>query len=551
MGRWMVALLIIFAWATGVSFPTLDRPLDLRHDWLTAHTAINLEYMHQCGPRGLAASILFLPNAEMDCESPFRMEDPGKRIYLSYPTGWLLALLPPYSLARTWLPDNIPIYLIVRCIALVLIRLPLIALFLWWMYLALKWSLPYLTEMSLFYLSSASCLFLFSSPSFLHYTQNAIFTDMAVLVPIYLSAFALTRIQQQQRLHIASGLLLFSSMWLSASTDWYGTIWVFFSMVFILLHWKSKLRVRALTNIASAALLAATHYLLQLLILAPGIDQVLNTASHRTGAGFYFSHFLVNVGLAIRTVTFTMPVSLASAQGLTPFLLLVTSVIGSGLLLFLRRNDRANGWILLGPYLCGLVHLLILSQHSAEHDFAALKFGPALVTLSVVLAVLLIRVSLRFDANRTVPGFAIVFILASLDARNLHLQTAGLAEPSMEHLTMEKITHQVLTPKEIPVTIAPENDNGLAPLEARGWNPPVGLALAEREIYTPRRLRTLAQAMQPEARWHRVTLLSLSANGSCDEKWKRTSLKFRNKPVLLCRTSLTLAQYLDTEKEAD
>ena len=93
MGRWMVALLIIFAWATGVSFPTLDRPLDLRHDWLTAHTAINLEYMHQCGPRGLAASILFLPNAEMDCESPFRMEDPGKRIYLSYPTGWLLALL--------------------------------------------------------------------------------------------------------------------------------------------------------------------------------------------------------------------------------------------------------------------------------------------------------------------------------------------------------------------------------------------------------------------------------------------------------------------------
>ncbi|MBR29817.1 MAG: hypothetical protein CMN77_00790 [Spirochaetaceae bacterium] len=541
--------MFIFTWSTASSWNTLSRPLDLRHDWLTAHTAINLEYMRKCGPRALGASILFLPVHELDCKSPFRLEKPGKRIYLSYPTGWLLALYPPYSLARWMIPQSVPDYLVVRGLGLLLIRLPLIALILWWMNALYRWAVPELKSDASFWLGFASATFLFSSPSFLHYTQNALFTDMFVLAPVYGSTVILFNAWKKRKFSPASGTVLWLLLWLSAATDWYGAVWLGFVICSIPFLFRDQTRISLLVISISAAAVAALHFVAQALILDPELSQILATAGHRTGAGFDPMEYLNSLKILIQNTIFLFPVSPIIGRGLMPVVIFSLALAGSSLLLILQKKSR-RGWLLLAPFYSGIIHLLLLSQHSAEHDFAVLKFGPVLVMVLPVLAGKWASwmddsspgSKPRWSLSVVLLTCAVLFYFAA-GGKELHLRTAGRPWINQDHLAMKEIGEHALGPNEIPVTLESKQEEGFIPLEARGWDPPIGLALAGREIYTQKRLMQYMPAMKPDAGTYKIVLLALSRRSGCPSQWESTNIHFQDSTVLICRTGLTLDLY--------
>ena len=560
MARWIAGSLLVFALSTAASWTTINRPLDLRHDWLTAHTSINLEYMRLCGPRALGASILFLPGHELDCQSPFRLKNPGKRIYLSYPTGWLLFLYPPYSLARTAVPGTIPDYMIVRGMALLFIRLPLVALLLWWMHSIFSLSSFKLRSGLSFLLALATCTFLFSSPSYLHYTQNILFTDMFVLAPIYFSSMILHRNRKRKRITSSSGILLWFAIWLAVATDWYGAIWALLMAGWIAIDSRESNRRPLLLIFTSAAAVAAVHYLLQVYLLDPELTQIASTAKYRTGSEFSLSEYWNGLEISIRNTIFVFPWSPNAAQSIWPLLLFGTALTGALLLLFIERHGELR--ILLAPFLSGIIHLAVLTQHSEEHDFSVLKFGPAMVILlpCLVLAAVgglnKLRGKDRLTENHRILLWISIILSIWLvyDASNgapLHLRTSGQPRVNQDHLAMTDLGKRVVAPKEIPVTLEQAED-GVIPMEARGWDSPIGLALAGREIYTPERLLIYSSIMTQEANSYPILLLALSRKKGCNVGWQESGLQFQDKPIFLCRTGLSLRKYLELRvKEGD
>ena len=90
------------------------------------------------------------------------------------------------------------------------------------------------------------------------------------------------------------------------------------------------------------------------------------------------------------------------------------------------------------------------------------------------------------------------------------------------------------------------------PMEARGWDSPIGLALAGREIYTPERLLIYSSIMTQEANSYPILLLALSRKKGCNVGWQESGLQFQDKPIFLCRTGLSLRKYLELRvKEGD
>lgn len=605
---YLAALLLLFAWSMTLSGPTLDRPLDLRHDWLTAHASINLQYMYECGPfQMLGASVLFLPSIELDCDFPRRLEDPGKRVYLSYPSGWLWAYLPLYALGRAVLPDSVPDYWIVRGLALLFIRLPLIALLLTWLRKSFM-LFPGLTRTAALGPSILSSWVFISSPAFLYYTQNVVFTDMIVLPVIYASGLLLHRILESRgdaRHFTVLGALL----WLASSTDWYGALWSLFCLVALWFHRRpARMGFSGLIAVAAGPALAALHYLLQISLLSHGWDQVLNTAAERTGqntASFMERIQLWSVSLSYWMVD--LPMRLLPDNWILR-LGLPAICISTALTMLATTKRRARAWLFLAPFLCGLLHLMALPEHSAEHDFSALKFGPFIVfTLALPLFLkrklrnivgkqslvsLLPLPSFRSlqplqplasdvsaqnkEPFRTKPNtfrtgmrkppagvgpsdsarvslfpsrvFLLLFalsIFAYPELRSLHEFTTGRPAPVIDHVSLELLL-TFIRKEEVPVTLSPPRPDGYVPLQATGWDPPHGLALVGREVHTPQQLMQYSSAFREEALQAPVLLLAFRDHREFPCQWQSTGLVFSEGIARICRPDWSVRQYLES-----
>ncbi|MCB1170538.1 MAG: hypothetical protein KDK25_09405 [Leptospiraceae bacterium] len=567
---YLAALTFLFLWSTVLSAPTFTRPLDLRHDWLTAHTSISLQYMYECGPfRNLGASVLFLPSRELGCDAPTRVQNPGKRIYLSYPSGWLLTYLPFYSAFRFLLPPNIPDYQIVRGLALLLIRLPLLAFLLIMMQKQLM-VYPGLSPPRALGFSFLANLTFACSPAFLHYTQNIVFTDMIVLPVIYGSmVLFLHRIgktenaiadetwtsRQNWTAAAAFGLLL----WLASSTDWYGALW---SAFFLLILWlkgrEARLDRYMWLLVASGPAVAALHFGLQVSLLPGGWEQILSTATERTGqnvAGFSQRWHLWQIALTYWT--FDLPLPIGWANSFLPFALLILCALTCVLLLRNGGGLSFGSLLLPAPFLVGLLHLIILPQHSAEHDFSALKFGPMILfacflTVSFLLRVLndspLIKGRLSGNTERwALAGLTLLALFAAPTLRANHKATAGLEAVSVEHLNMAALPER-LPDSAIPITLATPRSDGYTPLEATGWDPPQSLALAGREIYTPDRIVRYREALGEQGKRAPVVLLAFKPDQEYPCEWKSTGLDFQEGMALLCSPGWTLNDFIRSRK---
>ncbi|MCB1139684.1 MAG: hypothetical protein KDK23_13050 [Leptospiraceae bacterium] len=570
---YLAALTFLFLWSTALSAPTFTRPLDLRHDWLTAHTSISLQYMYECGPfRNLGASVLFLPSAELGCDAPTRIQNPGKRIYLSYPSGWLLTYLPFYSVARFLLPENIPSYEIVRGLALLLIRLPLLAALLIMIQRQLM-AYPGLSPPRALSLSFLANLAFASSPAFLHYTQNIVFTDMIVLPVIYGSAVLLLhwmdRVEQSEpaeeewlgsgkwRTAAATGFLL----WLAAATDWYGALW---SASLLIMLWfrrgEAKLEKGQCLLVAVGPAMAALHYGLQLSLLPAGWEQILITATERTGqkAASLFERWQL-WKVTFSYWTFDLPLPVRWANSFLPFALVLFCAFTC--LTFLRHCGRLSlrYWILMGPFLMGMLHLIILPEHSAEHDFSALKFGPMIVFAVFFLISLtgpILEQKLKMRKVRTLMQRLLVGILVlllpkfAMESREKHQMTAGLIQPKQDHLSLRLLSRRLQG--ALPITLARRQTDGYTPLQATGWDPPQSLALAGREIYTS---ETLANFFPAFDHWTvqdmPVIVLSFRPEPGLPCRWKETGIAFEGGEALMCvlgRNGLHLLGFAPTMK---
>tara|TARA_Y100001937_G_C7136710_1_gene340316 strand:+ start:4704 stop:6218 length:1515 start_codon:yes stop_codon:yes gene_type:complete len=502
--------------------------------------------MYQCGPaENLGASVLFLPSTEIDCEFPSRVPDPGKRVYLSYPSGWLWAYLPAYALLRSVLPESVAPYHIVRILGLCLIRLPLLAALILWTRHQLEF-FPGLPERPAIVCSFVANAIFASSPAFLHYTQNIVFTDMIVLPIVYASGLLMYRFPRKA---LWSRLLLLAFLlWISTATAWYGALWSTFLVGLLFFgHKEYGVSRKHAMVLAAGPVLAAIHYCLQLTLLPGGWSQLANTAAQRTGG---ISDLLAFYGQSISYWSFNLPLPIAWGSLFLGILIAAYFLMVLSSAWNARSRSRQRLLLLYGPLLCSIAHLLILSEHSSRHDFSALKFGP-MITYCILAGIIsgfrkfgrAPKAMLPVRVHHVAASTALIAVLSTGAVRKSHRSTAGLPEPEIDHVSLAAL-HQRISENEIPVTLASPRKDGYVPMEATGWNPPQGLALSGREIYTPERLRKYESAFAASHRNAPVALLGFAPHRGYPCEWESTGLLFTEGIALVCRPGWTVRQFL-------
>ena len=545
MGRMLLGVFLLFSATLWLSLSNIDRPLDLRHDWLTAHTTINLEYMRQCGVfRNDAASVLFLPSPELSCGAIRNLPEPGKRIYLSYPTVWLIALYPIYEVAHVLAPDHTPNYVLLRRIELLLVRLSFIFLMIRWVMHSLQLLFPAIRGKDRIWMALTGAAIVDFSPAFLQFTQNILFTDMVVL-PLIFAAVELLHRFIHRGAQLWGGLFLSLLLGLASGTDWYGAIFSGFSLALLLLF-RRRMRLSAalFAIIAAGPTLAAIHYISQILLFDPGLHQIISTASQRTAVGGGWTE---NLSKAISYLPDYTPFArnqwtgiVLSSSGLLAFGALVRRAI---------RSKRMDIWIHTAPILCAIIHLALFSQHAAKHEFYGLKFTPLLsLALASIPAILAncraIRPGRMARWVTGIMGFAVILGLPQWKEHYWNL--IGPRAPVIDHLSMESMGRTFKERKVFLVTIAQKRVDGYVPMNAEGWAPPMSLALAQREVYTLDRLLRYRRAIRSSA-WDEYPVILITLNDqaleACPLKWETSDWLFYEGPAAICRTSMSPDQY--------
>ncbi|MCB1139683.1 MAG: hypothetical protein KDK23_13045 [Leptospiraceae bacterium] len=552
-GRFLIPVCIFF-WSISLSQDEIKRPLDLQHDWITAHTVISLRVLDNCPwSQTLGVSYLDSLGPEKDCEDLPERADDTKAIYLSYPSFWLNIAYPAFRLASYFWPRQAE-YLNLRYVALLLVRLfSLIVVF--ELYLRVFQWFSKVRGYSAYLAAATGVLLWISAPLALHYTQNVYFSD-TVVVPFVLLALLIAYRMHNSLPRPARVVGYSILLGLTSGLDWYGSV-----AVALILSWhlyelvsgrQRNITFPRLLAYGAGPALAGFLYILQLNHFDPGFQQILHTAQFRTGSeapgASGKTEFLLGFAkhLLLYLPGFLRPIANSNA-----FLLLVSSALF--LMLALRgRIGRHKIVFILCLTLAPVIQLLILTQHSFVHDFSGLKFSPLLYLylLVVPLAVLAKAMRSRLPAGLLVSAFCTA-IVAGIATQKATLQAdyrihIGQPVPNQEMLNLGPLLQNHISLTQIPVSVS-ENRWALdRPALVTSSAVPMPLALTGREVYSDDSLRQKRERIRAEA-WNKmeIVLIKLTSDSAdCKTGWKDTDLEFKGGRALLCKTGLSADEYL-------
>ena len=560
---------LIFAASIAVSFKTIDAPLNLRHDWLTAHSLVNLHYYQECSwISGYGASVMLPPRGEFDCQSVSRLTAGSRELYLSYPSLWLLQIQPLYQLARWILPGSIPDYQVLRILTLCLVRLPVLICSFFIFQLTFKRIARVRKRWQSNLMSAAGLLSLCGIPGFLHYTQNVYFSDMAVVAPVMLLAIFWAgdrplQIRSRYR-NFYLGLLSF----FCAGLDWYGSLAVLVAFAISVqrdLICARRVGTRSVlailfnrhSPIILGAIFAAAMYLAQLVASGAGIEMILDVARFRMAGNSEASKLDYLISFSANLVQGYLPQILLKKRVLPALLLILAGLTGT--MVGLRRCNQMRTIILI-VVLSPLIQLILLTQHSAIHDFSGLKFVPLLILfIFIAPAGLIMRyLSRRRFANLILGLLFLIIISGTFDAASKRLTRYSIYDmrsPHLENLAalaaILRDARLVFLSAEVPVH-EPDEPDRRGDLVAEIF-PPNQQALIQKRIYEPNNLHSYRSYMTQEALQNfKIALLAYQGTIErkqttlqCPTNWVDTGVRLHHGPVMICKTQITVDSFIN------
>ncbi|MCB1302763.1 MAG: hypothetical protein KDK37_00705 [Leptospiraceae bacterium] len=553
---YMIAPILLFLATLPFSLPTIHSPLNLRFDWLTAHTIISLSFYKKCSPAPyLGASIMMGTGPELDCKSPMRAEPDQKPVYLSYPSAWLDVLIP----FRSWLisKDLNQTIVRIRWFTLLAVRLLLIAALLG---ITLQFTSGTTDSFTRYLLCVAASIPVVFSPGFLHFSQNTYFADI-VTVPVTLILLFRFASENTTR-SFSSRIIDFFLGCAAASMAWLGALAV---LVVIGRGVASAIRQKLwaqffarYTGLILGAVAAASFYLYQVALFDPELKQIHGTFLQRLEMGApdgtaSFGDFLG--GFAAHANGFA---------GWSPLnrlpLVFLVGCVAIPLWIFIRGNRRQKK-ILLLIWLPPTLHLLIFTQHSYIHDFSPFKW----VGVFILCGVFLFSNTLRYLQIFINPRPAAILVLAAMIGIAAHsdpgkrlrvysLFSEETAEAAWSH---ERLVKTLGGSDRVLIALDEDSETSGwlgTKLSALPW-PPLNLAAGGRQIYTPALLRSWLPV------WADGVTLSLKptfiafssemqrSGDECEGRWHPTNIRIFQRVLYSCEDERTIQRYMDTTSQ--
>lgn len=349
------------------------RPLDVHHEWLTAHSvcvtnnwlkegALHLRFMHVLNPSSIEFETLL-----------------DRKPYLSYPPG---AFIPVYLIAKVInAKDLITLYQRYNIFNHFLISIILFLI----MFLIIEFS-ENINRHAIFFSIIPSMIYLFTPPT-LYWHQNVFFADQAVILLFVIFVYLEIKNFLSGQLNRWNKLLLFTVVFLGALTDWLFIFVVFVAFLLRVLFSDKTTRFKQIVShfrsLIIPAILSISLFLYQIIPLGY-FTKVVGIYRYR---GFHAS------GEDGTVTNFFQQHFVKFGSGYGKILCLSTVLCFFALTIYYIFN-KCRSWhnksvivTVAYIYLIWLITLPCLfqvyffQQHSIVHDFSALKWA---LPLSVI-----------------------------------------------------------------------------------------------------------------------------------------------------------------------
>lgn len=581
----VVEIIIIFLlWLASVviSRPIFNRPLEVHHEWLTAHSLVSMRAFDQWGFWKLLGASVLTPKSYEYINSDITAFNRNDGVYLSYPSFWLvlpylaiklleslhlgidisISSLQTYHLVVNRLICGIVIYYLYQEIINILAK-PTIA--------------PYIKRL-IALIGLVGWMF---APPVLYWTQNVYLTDQAVLLPVY--ALFLVALKCKFDFDRLSRLGKFSLLGLSlyaTSCDWYGWVSVAILAVICLARNLFSLTQRHISKISASlfivnyfnsikyllfgTLATSFIFLAQLIYYKDGFTQIASIFLRRVGTvddggkqlnaedmvRGILAHWTSYLPQRIEPIFADLIDKSKSLNVMDVFLVAIAAILLIFALYYLYKQNHDKPIVIYTYVLIFLVPLLqiyLLRQHSYVHDFSAFKMGLPIAFSFIVLPIITLSHILSIPSDTLGSGYRQSVTTFSAFVASLGLaiilssgdRLIGFAwQGSNYNQELGVLVQKHVAEKDLPVS----EDLWV------GSIPPQPVWYTNRFIYAINQLKELKTKVDPEI-LKSMTLVFLAyadsplespaksrVNAFCQSQWEVLGQKLSDREVVICRS---------------
>jgi hypothetical protein len=526
----LAAVLAIWIISLWMSYYPYNRAL-ADGDWLTAHTLVSMRALDNWGFFHLFGASTFIPYSYELQGADLTTFTKEEGIYLSYPSLWLIFPYVIFKVVSLFSANYelTPAFIITYNLIVNRLLCGVVV------YFTFRYLLDYLFQNYPFYkqLSSLGQRVLaiiglagwMLPASAMVNTQNLYFSDQAVLLPIYcLFIFTLKHKFDFWNFRWLDRLILGVLSLISVGMDWYGLVFVvvvFGSVTFLTYsnhsnetRWEifRKIVQNVAMPLAFGTAITLAFYFCQLVYFDDGFRQIIATLSQRTsetpdGAkitlnyldiySYIVDHWKGYLPLVDRVALFGLQ-KVFHIPGATTTLLFVFAPVLAWLFTSRAARNLNNFAALSLLYLAPCIQLLLLKQHSYQHEFSAFKMAlPISFSTCVLPVVYVIYVAGRLDwSSRSVRSAALIVLLSA------YFLPFILKFPSKDYLGFSgnsKSLYEdlgILVHRELPSKAIIFSHNLKTSIEHVGQKGDASLWYADRFVYSPKDFASVKPKLQ-------------------------------------------------------
>jgi hypothetical protein len=543
-------LVIALFWciSLSISSPVLNRTLETHHEWLMVHSLVSLRAFEQWGFSHLLGASILIPKSIEYSQVDITTLNKGDGIYLSYPSLWLAIPYAVFKILSIPISNfNLQVYhlLVNRLFTSIIIYFLLLEI------IKVLSQDKFLNGLASKIIALTATLSWMFNPPVLYWTQNVYFCDQAVLFPIYsILLFALKNRFKFDYLSKFQQSILFFLCLLAAGFDWYGWIFLFLLILIVIIPlikqdiWTG---IDSVKPIILAILVITSWFVGQLFYYKSGWQQIIDIFLYRTG---YREHLHLSQSLQIIISYWVnyLPDPIREMIGDGAMGIVIVSFLLWLLLIPLfwlywcsdKFRDILLTYLLL--LAAPLIQIIILRQHSIEHDFSTFKLAlPTTFILWVVIPIWILKLLNPLYKFIPLISWIVIFLIITTNIivnNNIQLKFVRFAWDGPEY---PKEVGSIIQ-KYVAVNDLPLSDSEY--ISTNTW-PPQKLWYTNRFVYTTLESPKLSQKLNfnlkqlhPVFLAYEDEISSQQVQTICKDKWQSILETVRGKKVHLCRSDV-------------